>query len=122
MFEADGETLRHCAEAKDKPFSRADVDHAAGKVAEAGHSGLIFVYGPNAKAGVDLQTVVGDYEAKGFDLTFVSAPAFAQGIVSLAPSVTWAEVVELVNKHLALTRSKEVTIQHCKKVIEEATK
>ncbi|WP_240794138.1 restriction endonuclease, SacI family [Pseudorhodobacter turbinis] len=121
VFEADGEPLRHCAEAKDKPFTRPDVDHAASKVAEAGHSRLISIYGPNAKAGMELEAVVAEYEEKGFDLTFVSAPAFAQGIVSLAPSVTWAEVVELINKHLAMTRAKEMTIQHCKEVIEKVS-
>lgn len=118
VFEADGPTLRHCAEAKDKPFTRADVDHAAGKVAEAGHSSMIFVYGPNAKTELVLPTVVAEYEAKGFDLTFVAVSAFADGIVSLAPSVTWAEVVDLLNKHLDLTRAKETTIQHCKAVLE----
>ena len=58
-----------------------------------------------------------EYEAKGFDLTFVGAMAFAMGIVSLAPGVTWAEVVELVNRHLAMTRAKEVTIEHCRAVL-----
>ncbi len=117
VFEADGKTLRHCAEAKDKPFTRADVDHAASKVAEAKHSALIFVYGPNARANADLPALVAEYEAKGFDLTFVSAAEFAKGIVSFAPSISWAEVVELVNKHFAMTRAKETTIQHCKAVL-----
>lgn len=119
VFEADGKTPRHCAEAKDKPFARADVDHAASKVAEAGHSGLIFIYGPNAKPEADMNALVEEYEAKGFDLTFVSARAFAEGVISLAPSVTPTEVVELLNKHLALTRAKEVTIEHCKEVIDK---
>ncbi|SEU02290.1 SacI restriction endonuclease [Paracoccus homiensis] len=118
VFEADGKTPRHCAEAKDKPFTRADVDHAAGKVAEAGHTSLIFIYGPNAKTGENLAALVQEYEGKGFDLTFVPARAFAEGNVSLAPSVTPVEVVDLLNKHLALMRAKEVTIQHCKEVIE----
>ncbi|MBS1301694.1 restriction endonuclease, SacI family [Loktanella sp. SALINAS62] len=118
VFEADGQTLRHCVEAKDKPFTRADVDHAGGKVAEAGHSAMIFVYGPNAKTELVLPAVVAEYEAKGFDLTFVAVSAFADGIVSLAPSVTWAEVVDLINKHLALMRAKETTIQHCTAVLE----
>ena len=112
VFEADGKTPRHCAEAKDKPFTRADVDHAASKVAEAGHSGLIFIYGPNAKTGEDMGALVTEYEAKGFDLTFVPARAFAAGIVSLASSVSPEEVVGLLNKHIAMTRAKEVTIQH----------
>lgn len=118
VFEADGKTPRHCAEAKDKPFTKADVDHAAGKVAEAGHSGLIFIYGPNAKTSEDMDALVKEYETKGFDLTFVQADAFANGIVSLAPSVSAAEVVELLNKHIVMTRAKEVTIKHCKEVIE----
>lgn len=117
VFAADGETLVHCAEAKDKPFTRADVDHAAGKVASAGHGALVFVHDPNARADADLPALVAEYEAKGFDLTFVGAMAFAMGIVSLAPGVTWAEVVELVNRHLAMTRAKEVTIEHCRAVL-----
>ena len=106
-------------EPKDKPFTRADIDHAAGKVAEAGHSTMLFIFGPNARTAENLESVVADYEAKGFDLTFVDATTFAKGIVALAPSPSWAEVVELVNKHLGLTRAKETTIQHCKAVIEE---
>jgi hypothetical protein len=121
-LETDGQKLRFCAEAKDKPFTRADVDHAAGKVAAAGHSSLIFVHGPNAKTSEDVGAIVAEYEAKGFDLTFVGAPAFAKGIVALAPSVTWAAVVELLNKHLAMTRAKEMTITHCKAVIEALSK
>lgn len=119
VFETDGKTPRHCAEAKDKPFTRADVDHAASKVAEAGHSGLIFIYGPNAKTSEDMSALVKEYEAKGFDLTFVQAQAFADGIVSLAPSISTAEVVGLLNKHIAMTRAKEVTIKHCKEVIDK---
>ena len=117
VFEADGETLRYCCEAKDKPFTRADIDHAAGKVAAHGPTSMIFVYGPNAKTTESMPAIVGEYEAKGFDLTFVPAPAFASGIVSLAPSVTWPEVVDLINKHLALMRAKEMTIEHCKAVL-----
>lgn len=117
VFEADGQKLRYCAEAKDKHFTRADVDHASGKVAEAGHSSIIFVYGPNARTELVLPDVVAEYEAKGFDLTFVTVSAFADGIVSLAPSFAWSEVVELLNKHLALMRAKEMTIQHCKTVL-----
>ncbi len=66
-----------------------------------------------------MNALVEEYEAKGFDLTFVSAQAFAEGVVSLAPSVTPIEVVDLLNKHLALTRAKEVTIEHCKEVIDK---
>ncbi len=95
------------------------MDHAASKVAEAGHSGLIFIYGPNAKPEADMSALVEEYEGKGFNLTFVSAKAFAEGVISLAPSVTPAVVVELLNKHLALTRAKEVTIHHCKEVIDK---
>ena len=117
VFAVDGETLFHCAEAKDKPFTRADVDHAAGKVATAGHVALVFVHGPNARADADLPALTAEYEAKRFDLTFVGAMAFAMGIVLLAPGVTWAEAVELVNRHLAMTRAKEVTIEHCRAVL-----
>ena len=122
VFEADGETLRYCCEAKDKPFARADIDHAAGKVAAHGHTSMIFVYGPNAKKGESMPAIVPEYEAKGFDLIFVPAPAFASGIVSLAPSVTWPEVVDLINKHLALMREKEMTITHRKTVIDALSK
>ncbi|MDF1670514.1 MAG: hypothetical protein P1U83_12945 [Roseovarius sp.] len=66
-----------------------------------------------------MDALVKEYEAKGFDLTFVQADAFADGIVSLAPSVSAAEVVDLLNKHIAMTRAKEVTIKHCKEVIEK---
>ena len=78
---------------------------------------MIFVYGPDAKTTESMPAIVGEYEAKGFDLTFVPAPAFASGIVSLAPCVTWPEVVDLINKHLALMRAKEMTIEHCKAVL-----
>lgn len=83
---------------------------------------MIFVEGPNARTAEDRAAIVGEYEAKGLDLTFVPAPFFAEGIVALAPSVTWAEVVELLNKHLAMTRAKEMTITHCKAVIEALSK
>jgi SacI restriction endonuclease len=117
VFEADGETLRYCCEAKDKSFTRADIDHAVGKVAGNGHASMIFVQGPNASTTENLSVIVGEYEAKGFDLTFVPASAFAAGIVSLAPSITWKDIIELINKHLALMRAKEMTIDHCKAVI-----
>lgn len=117
-IKSDSQTLRYCAEAKDKPFTRADVDHAAGKVAAAGYSSLIFVYGPNSKGSEAVAALIAEYETKGFDLTFVDAPAFAKGIVALAPSVTWDEIVELLNKHLAMTRAKEMTISHCKEVLQ----
>lgn len=114
VFETDGKTARYCCEAKDKPFTRADIDHAAGKVAESGHSTMMFIYGPNARTTENLPSIVTEYEAKGFDLTFVSSAAFADGIVALAPSVSWAEITELLNKHLALMRAKEGTIAHCR--------
>ena len=120
VFEADGETLRHCAEAKDKPFTRADIDHAAGKVAEAGHAAMIFVFGPNASTEEDLPGIVGEYESLGFDLTFVDVMAFAEGIVSLAPSTTWQEVTEAINKHLGTMRAKEITVRHCRESVDAA--
>jgi hypothetical protein len=49
-------------------------------------------------------------------------PFLARGIVALAPSVAWAEVAELLNKHPAMTRAKEMTIAHCKAVIEALSK
>lgn len=114
VFEADGKTARFCCEAKDKPFGRADIDHAVGKVAESGNSAMLFVYGPNARTGEFLPAIVQEYEAKGFDLTFVSANDFGAGVIALAPPVTWAEVTDALNKHLGLMRAKEETIRHCR--------
>lgn len=120
VFEADGKTPRYCCEAKDKPYTRADIDHAAGKVAESGHSTMLFVYGPNARTDEPLPRVVREYEAKGFDLTFVAAADFAAGIIALAPEVTWEEITALLNKHLGLMRAKEETIQHCRDALQRA--
>lgn len=117
VFEADGTTPRYCCEAKDKPFTRADIDHAAGKVAESGHTSMLFVFGPNARTDENMPAIVTEYEAKGFDLTFVTASAFADGIVALAPSVTWEEVTDILNKHLAQMRAKEGTIAHCREAL-----
>lgn len=118
VFEADETTLRYCAEAKDKPFGRADIDHAAGKVAENNHGSLIFVYGPKGDTDEDMDAVSAEYEAKGFDLTFVSATDFAHGVVPLAGSITWDELAELINKHLGLMRAKEMTFAHFREVID----
>ena len=74
---------------------------------------MLFVYGPNARTVEDLPAIVQEYEAKGFDLTFLSAHEFATGIIALAPAVTWAEVTAFLNKHLALMRAKEETIGFC---------
>lgn len=120
VFEADGQTLRHCAEAKDKRFVRADIDHAVGKVAESDHAAMIFVYGPNANTDEDLAGIVSEYERKGFDLTFVSAMEFAKGIISLAPTMTWQEITEALNKHLGMMRAKDVTVAHCRNAVEVA--
>ena len=117
VFESDGKTPAYCCEAKDKPFSKADVDHAVSKVAQADHHAMLFVYGPNAKFSEDLQTLVLDNEAKGFDLTFMSANAFAVSLISLAPTVSWAEIADHINKHLAMMRAKEATISHCKSLL-----
>lgn len=117
VFEADGTTPRYCCEAKDKPFTRADIDHAAGKVAESGQTSMLFVFGPNARTDENMPAIVTEYEAKGFDLTLVSASAFADGIVALAPSVTWEEVTDILNKHLAQMRAKEGTIAHCREAL-----
>jgi hypothetical protein len=117
VFEADGRTPRYCCEAKDKPFTRADIDHAASKVVDSGHSSMLFVFGPNARTDENMPAIVTEYEAKGFDLTFVLASVFANGIVALSPSVTWKEVTALLNKHLALMRAKEATINHCREAL-----
>lgn len=114
VFDSDGVTLRYCCEAKDKTYTRADVDHAAGKVLSAGHYTMIFVYGPNANTRENLPNIVADYERRGFDITFVPASAFAAGIVCVAPSLSWTEIAILLNKHLAMMRAKETTIAHCK--------
>lgn len=114
VFEADGKTARFCCEAKDKPFGRADIDHAAGKVAESGNATMLFVYGPNARTGESLPAIVQEYEAKGFDLTFLTVDQFATGVIALAPPVTWAEVTAFLNKHLGLMRAKEETIGFCR--------
>lgn len=114
VFEADGETPRYCCEAKDKPYTRADIDHAVGKVADNKHSSMLFVSGPNARTSENLPAIVMEYEAKGFDLTFLSSSAFASGIIALAPSTTWADITTIINRHLAWMRAKEETIIHCK--------
>lgn len=114
VFEADGKTARFCCEAKDKPFGRADIDHAVGKVAESGNATMLFVYGPNARTREPLPAIVQEYEAKGFDLTFLTVDQFATGVVALAPPVTWAEVTGFLNKHLGLMRAKEETIGLCR--------
>ena len=120
VFEADEETLRYCCEAKDKPFTRADVDHAVAKVRESDGSALLFVRGPNAATRASLPEIVQDYEAKGFDLTFVSAQDFAAGVIALAPPVTWAEVTEILNRHLGLMRAKDDTVRHSQQALAEA--
>lgn len=117
VFEADGKTNRFCCEAKDKPFGKADIDHAASKVAESGNATMLFVYGPNARTSENLPAIVQEYEAKGFDLTFLSADEFATGVVALAPSVTWTEVTLFLNKHLGLMRAKEETIEFCREAL-----
>lgn len=117
VFEADGKTLRYCCEAKDKPFTRADVDHAVTKVRDNGGSTLLFVHGPNARTQESMPAIVQDYEAKGFDLTFVSAPDFAAGIIALAPPVTWAEMARFLNEHLMLMRAKDDTIRYCQEAL-----
>ena len=117
VFEADGVTPRYCCEAKDKPFTRADIDHAASKVAESGHSSMLFVFGPNAQTVENLDAIVIEYEAHGFDLTFMSASYFAHGIVAQAPTVTWPEITAFLNKHLGLMRAKETTIAHCREAL-----
>lgn len=114
VFEEDGKTPRYCCEAKDKVFTRADIDHAAGKVAESGHSSMLFVYGPNARTRESMPAIVREYEAKGFDLTFVSADDFAAGVISLAPPVSWGWMKDILNKHLGLMRAKEETLSHCR--------
>lgn len=120
VFEADGKTLRYCCEAKDKPFTRADVDHAVAKVREGGGSTLLFVHGPNARTQEPLPAIVRDYETKGFDLTFVSARDFAAGVIALASPIAGAEVTETLNRHLGLMRAKDDTIRHVKRVLAEA--
>ncbi len=117
VFESDGKTPAYCCEVKDKPFAKADVDHAISKVAQSDHYSMLFVYGPNAKTLDDLKALVLENEAKGFDLTFMSAEAFAVSLISLAPSVSWAEIASHVNKHLTTMRAKEATISHCKALL-----
>ncbi|WP_295047793.1 hypothetical protein [uncultured Paracoccus sp.] len=64
-----------------------------------------------------MDAVSAEYEGKGFDLTFVTAASFAQGIVPLAGSITWDELAELINKHLGLMRAKDATYSHFRGVI-----
>lgn len=117
VFEADGSTLAFCCEAKDKPFTRSDIEHATSKVAEANHHAMIFVYGPNGRTSENLDALVIEHEVKGFDLTFVDAMSFAKSMISLAPSISWGAFTSLVNKHLAMMRAKEPTIAHCKSIL-----
>ncbi|MCF6273963.1 MAG: restriction endonuclease, SacI family [Rhodobacteraceae bacterium] len=117
VFYEDGKTILFCAEAKDKDFTKADIDHAAGKVAEAGHGAMLFIYGPNATTTENLVALVEEYEAKGFDLTFLTIKEFMKSVVSLTGNINIGQLIEITNKHLEMMRAKEVTITHCKQVL-----
>lgn len=81
---------------------------------------MLFVHGPNATSEENLPSIVAQYEAKGFDLTFVSASDFAAAIVALAPDISWAVITDLLNKHLESMRAKEETLAHCREALSKA--
>lgn len=39
-------------------------------------------------------------------------------ILSLAPSMTWQEITEAINKHLGTMKVKEVTLKLCREVVD----
>ncbi len=78
---------------------------------------MLFIYGPNATTTENLVALVEEYEAKGFDLTFLTIKEFMKSVVSLSGNINIGQLIEITNKHLEMMRAKEVTITHCKQVL-----
>lgn len=66
------EQLRYTAEVKDKPFTHADVDHAANKVQQAGFNTMFFVTGPSASTYLSALDIDEIGRNHGINITMIS--------------------------------------------------
>lgn len=103
--------LIYCVEAKDKPFSAADVEHACRKAADSGATRLCFVFGPRAELVGTTDVAVRTSAASfGIYLTLFSLSDFAKSVLALMPPMDTREFYGAL-RNWALTKNfKAATI------------
>ena len=114
--------LVHTAEVKDKEFSSQDVEHAVGKVADAGHRRLVFLVGPRGHLnGSTMRALEQHWEARGFVLVFVDLLDFFKSAIALCPGLHFKHLAEFIEAHAKRARVKDETISIARRCLRAAS-
>lgn len=111
----DGTSLLYTIEVKDKVYTKADMEHAAKKVALLPFDALLFVEGPRASfqgEEKEKRAVVEDWSARGFDLMPLRLHALVDTLVSLAPKGYLERFLDGLIQSTQTTRAKDTTKKH----------
>ena len=101
----------YAVEVKDKPFSDTDVNHAVGKVRNAGYSKAIFAYGLNCGESECNFSLIDTWAKQGVDLSFSSIKDVIIQFISLSGEKEYSQILQNTLENLYFMRAKDFTIE-----------